>query len=183
MSDASLQIDVGPALELLNRHQHAFKSGSRRGVLTMSRAIARSASATTKVSPRTRTIVKSHPTFGTDEGVFYAKRPRSNGRFAYLQIIANDKGQARTDKKAQIINRGLAKQAWFWVTADVGGGSKNVAGASKRKSKKYYDVKDHHKRTNPAIMLHNKLGYATHAFKIKGEKTITTSQTVLPEDG
>ena len=174
MSDASLQIDVGPAIELLQRHQHAFKKGSRRGVVTMSRAIAISAGATTKRSKKYYSIVgkkKGHP---VRRGTWYIKKVKKGGNgFDFIRVYAENKQEAKTDPKAKIVHSGLAKQSWNWVAADVGGRSTNISGLSVRKSKRFYDVKDHRNKAEPAIKLHNKLTYAEKAFRVKGKgKTV-----------
>lgn len=170
MTATAITIDTRPAEEMLAKMQTALRIGSKEGVLIMAREIAGAMAATTKVSKATRTIVQKKPGGKVQENVFYAKRDR-NPLAGYIGIVAFDKADARKDKRAQIKQRGLAKNAWFWVLQRVGGGSRSAAkGSNVRKRPKYYQVKDRHTALNPAILLHNKLDYAGNALKTTGKR-------------
>lgn len=171
----AVQIDMSKAMAELDRFHKLLGDESRDGVKTMARDIALSASTATKQAPKYRPIVKRNPLEPelNDDDTMWAKGV-TKGRVYYISIKADNKQEARTSRKAAIIRRGLSKSAWLWVYGAIAGGSKsnNSAGPGVRKDSRYFDVLKRSTSQEEAMRLHNKLDYASLAFKTKGRATV-----------
>lgn len=171
MAEAS-RIDFSDAIRYLNENVHRFDKSKGDGVKLLAREIAGTLAATTRVAPKTRTIVKRKPGTKVRSGTLYAKRPTADG-FRFLAIRADSTADAKQSKLAKIGKRGLAKSAWFWVLSELGGrAGRFTAGAGVRKSRNAYGVLNRMSGLDPAILIENKLEYASEAFKTKGRATV-----------
>ncbi len=132
--------------------------------------IARAASAATKMSPKTRPIVKN-PTFG-GSGVgsrsrFAAKKIR-RGAKTLIPIRADSKSEARQSRKAIIGNRGFAKDAWKWVIGSLG---RSPGHTLNRMDRTAFNVSRQKAGGQATLILQSRVDYATQAFKTKGPAT------------
>jgi hypothetical protein len=171
VSQPDTRIDIAPAVALLNRSVHLFRRGSNEGVRLLAAEVAGALATATKVAPKTRPIVARAPGKPQRPGTWYAKRVHKSN-VSYPRIKAETKQQARMERQAIISRRGLARSAWFWMLRDVGGGTKSVPGATVRKTGRAYAVRREFAGSDPAILLHSRLNYASDAFKTKGRATV-----------
>jgi hypothetical protein len=163
--------DVEMAMARVNQYCNV---NSKQGVLMMAREVATAAATATRVAPKTRRIVQKKPGEKRPRSdAFYAQKPNKSGSgITYIAIRAKDKASARASKKAQIKRRGLAKTSWYWIAGGLGKRSAQASKYGLKRSPKYYRVIDRHNDQDPGIELHDKLKYATDAFKTKGRATV-----------
>lgn len=178
MSQVELsRIDIKPAMREMERFKGKLKKGSTIGVVETARAIAKAASAATRPGAKVRSIVlRKKGQAKAPRGIMYVKRivGPSKTDVSYIGIKADSKESGRAHKRAQILRQGLAKSSWFWILSSLGGrGSQPRKGSKVKKSRNAFAVtKKLFGMTEVSIKLHNKLDYATDAFRVKGTRTI-----------
>lgn len=178
MSQVELsRINIEPVMRELKRFNGKLKKGSTIGVVETAIAIARAAAAATRPGAKVRSIVlRKKGQQKAPRGIMYVKRivGPTKSDVSYIGVKAESKEAARAHKRAQILRQGLARSSWFWILSSVGGrGAKPRAGRKVRKSRSAYAVtKKLFGISEASIKLHNKLDYATDAFRVKGKRTI-----------
>jgi len=76
-----------------------------------------------------------------------------------------------TDKRRNILRRGLAQKSWRYLGTGRWGGMPGIMAQAVTALNKR---EDHTREINPSLVLHNRLGYATSAFRNKGN-TLNTA--------
>tara|TARA_R110002020_G_scaffold67524_1_gene177306 strand:- start:261 stop:854 length:594 start_codon:yes stop_codon:yes gene_type:complete len=169
------KIDVSAVSDALNAYQKKLRGGSKIGVVNMAQAIARAASAATRPGAKVRAIVFTKKGTTRKKNIMYIKKiigPKKQD-VVLIGVRAYSKAEARADKRAQIMRQGLAKASWFFILSALGGKmGKPRTGRKVKKSARVFSINRQIVAKHPAILMHNKLDYATDAFRVKGRATM-----------
>lgn len=139
--------------------------------------VAKAARAATKLSAKTRRVVPNPDYKKVFVKGWYARtqafkwavsKYQSDGTVRFVPVKAETEQEAKQSKAAQIRRRGLAQDAWSWISRALGG---SAPATRNRTMNSAADVKKQLGVTNPQILLQDNLRYAGLAFRTKGRAT------------
>lgn len=174
--DLEMGFDMRRMEQWLAQNAHHYRRFSQDAVRHGAIRIALASKAATRVAPKTRRVVKHAKGMkrNTNPNLWYIVRNTEQGDKYIPFRTRGGKERVRMSPKAQIKRRGLAQNAWKWMLGPLNSkaGGKVINAGNMKTKNRYFAVRSMLKSFHPAVNLHDKLRYATLAFKTKGKRTV-----------